>query len=87
MDITPQNRRANGIDEFMLAKAAQELLRDMERNHWNKGEVEKFPQVLEEAIKKNSERIHAEEPFTLAEYKIDIYSKKRKKENEQCYWL
>lgn len=66
MNQKPKGRRTNGIDDFMLTKAANELLEEMEKNGWNQGEVESFPKILETEIKKNSERLAKTKPFTVA---------------------
>lgn len=67
MDQKPKNRRADGIDCFLLEKAARELLKEMESNGWNRGEVEQFPKYLEGAIKANNKRLEATRPFVVAE--------------------
>ncbi len=62
----PRSRRTDGVDDFMLVRAAAELLEEMEKNGWNQGEVERFPKILEATIKATSERLEKTKPFTVA---------------------
>lgn len=60
-------RRKNGVDEFAVQRAAQEILKELERNGWTQGEAEMLPRYMASAIKTNSERIEKIKPFTVCE--------------------
>lgn len=65
MNIKPGDRGRRGIDEFMLVRAAIQVLEEMEENGWNQGEVELFPEILKRRIKENSEQLEIRRPFTI----------------------
>lgn len=67
MNVKPNGRNTEGIDRFMLSKAATQVMKEMEENGWNQGEAELFPEVLKTKIKKNSEQLAIRKPFTIPE--------------------
>lgn len=67
MNAKPNGRNTEGIDRFMLSKAATQVMKEMEENGWNQGEAELFPEVLRTKIKKNSEQLAIRKPFTTPE--------------------
>lgn len=66
MNQRPKSR-VDGVDGFMVQRAAEQILKEMAENGWNQGEAELLPRYLEGAIKKNSDRIRKLEPFAVCE--------------------
>lgn len=60
-------RRTNGVDEFMVQRVAQEILKELERNGWTKSEADMLPGCIAAAIKTNSERLEKIKSFTVCE--------------------
>ena len=61
-------QRTDGRDEFMVQRAVQEVMKEMEQNGWTQAEAEMFPKCLEGTIRKNSERIEKLKPFTVCDF-------------------
>lgn len=45
-------QRTDGRDEFMVQRAVQEVMKEMEQNGWTQAEAEMFPKCLEGTIRK-----------------------------------
>lgn len=65
--------RIDGIDHFMLQRATQEILCNMQINGWTQGEAEALPKYLENAIRKNGERLEKLKPFVVCEFDRQSY--------------
>ena len=45
-----------------------EVMEEMANREFTVGEAEKFPELLKEALQRNSERFEKEKPFAIFEY-------------------